>query len=317
MKKVLVTGASGTIGLQVLRFLLSEGKYEITAFDLKSKNVYKKLKQFRKRINIVYGDINDGTIVDALVKDFDVVIHLAGILPPFANANEELVKVVDYVGTMNVCNAIKNYNPDCFLLYSSSTSVYGKQEKSDAITVTDDKNVMEEDYYSKYKLLSEDYIVNNVKNYSIFRVANVLGDPKNDALIYNGFNDKMEFIMPEDAGYAFVNAIDNEKKINKKIFNLSGGEKYIDWYSNFILQVLKNYGLSIKYLSSILFVEKNYYGGIYSDSGKLENILNFRSKNISVYYSYLQKYKVRRFIARILALPIVYFLQKKNDKLKK
>ena len=73
MKKVLVTGAGGTVGLQVIRFLLSEGKYEITALELKNKNVYKRLKPFRKRINIVFGDVNDDTIVDALVKDHDIV----------------------------------------------------------------------------------------------------------------------------------------------------------------------------------------------------------------------------------------------------
>ena len=51
MKKVLVTGAGGTIGLQAIRFLLSEGKYEVTALELKDKHVYKRLKRFRKRIN--------------------------------------------------------------------------------------------------------------------------------------------------------------------------------------------------------------------------------------------------------------------------
>ena len=51
MKKILVTGAAGTVGLQVIRFLLSEGKYEITARDLKNKHNYKRLKHFKKRIN--------------------------------------------------------------------------------------------------------------------------------------------------------------------------------------------------------------------------------------------------------------------------
>ena len=69
MKKVLVTGAGGTIGLQVIRFLLSEGKYEITALELKSFNVYKRLKPFRKRINIVYGDVNG----DGEVNVFDLL----------------------------------------------------------------------------------------------------------------------------------------------------------------------------------------------------------------------------------------------------
>ncbi|MDE5888738.1 MAG: NAD-dependent epimerase/dehydratase family protein, partial [Bacilli bacterium] len=99
MKKVLVTGAAGTVGLQVIRFLLSEGKYEITALELKNKHVSKRLRPFRKRINIVYGDVNDSAIVDALIKDHDVVIHLAGVLPPLANIREDLCKEVDFKGT--------------------------------------------------------------------------------------------------------------------------------------------------------------------------------------------------------------------------
>ena len=41
MKKILVTGAAGTVGINVLKFLLSEGKYEITALDLKNKKTEK------------------------------------------------------------------------------------------------------------------------------------------------------------------------------------------------------------------------------------------------------------------------------------
>jgi nucleoside-diphosphate-sugar epimerase len=110
MKKILVTGAAGTVGLQVIRFLLSEGKYEVTALELRSVNSYKRLKAFRKRINIVYGDVNDNAIVDALVKDHDVVIHLAGVLPPLANVNEDICNEVDFNGTKTVVNSIKRYN---------------------------------------------------------------------------------------------------------------------------------------------------------------------------------------------------------------
>lgn len=39
MKKVLVTGAAGIIGSVVVKYLLSEGKYEITLLDLKTKEV--------------------------------------------------------------------------------------------------------------------------------------------------------------------------------------------------------------------------------------------------------------------------------------
>ena len=92
MKKVLVTGAAGSIGVQVIKYLLAEGKYEITALDLRNKNVIKRLKQFRKRINILYGDVNDSVLIDALVKDQDIVIHLASALPPLSNMKKGLAR---------------------------------------------------------------------------------------------------------------------------------------------------------------------------------------------------------------------------------
>ena len=67
MKKVLVTGAAGSIGLYTLKYLLSEGKYEITALDLNNKKVIKRLKKYKKRVNVVYGDVNDKVLITAFV----------------------------------------------------------------------------------------------------------------------------------------------------------------------------------------------------------------------------------------------------------
>ena len=73
MKKVLVIGAAGTIGVHTVKYLLSEGKYEITILDLKNKTSYEKLKRFRKRVNILYGDVTDRILIEALVKDHDIL----------------------------------------------------------------------------------------------------------------------------------------------------------------------------------------------------------------------------------------------------
>lgn len=318
MKKILVTGAAGTVGLQVIRFLLSEGKYEITALELRNVNVYKRLKPFRKRINIVYGDVNDNAIVDALVKDHDVVIHLAGVLPPLANVNEDLCNEIDYNGTKTIVDSIKRYNPECFLLYASSTSVYGVQEDYKNIDKKTKFEVDEYDYYSKYKIECEKYIKANIKNFSILRLAYILGDPGPESLIYNVPLDcHMEVISAEDAGYAFVCAIDYKKKLNKKIFNVSGGEKFRVTYREYIEKIFKTYGLSLRFISSWLFAEKNYCGGYYKDGDELENILHFRSKNLSVYYNNtLLKYKskITRIIPRLLAVPFIVFGTRKKHK---
>lgn len=315
MKKILVTGAAGTIGLQVIRFLLSEGKYEITVLELRTKNVYKRLKHFRKRINIVYGDVNDDAIVDALIKDHDVVIHLAGVLPPLANVRDDLCEEIDYNGTKTIVDSIKNYNPDCYFLYASSTSVYGKQRDYKNITLKTEKNIDEYDYYSKCKLKCEEYIKDNLKNYSIFRLAYVLGDPLKEGIIYNVPLDcNMEVLSSEDIGYAFSCAIDYLKKLNKKTFNVSGGEKFRTTYKDYLIQIFSSYGLSLKFLSSWLLAEKNYSGGFYSDGNSLEEILHFRSKNLDVYYNTLFKYryKLSRFLPRLFAKPFIWKYSKSD-----
>ena len=73
MKKVLVVGAAGAVGIHTVKYLLSEGKYEITILDLKNKKSFNRLKRFRKRVNILYGDVTDRILIEALVKDHDYI----------------------------------------------------------------------------------------------------------------------------------------------------------------------------------------------------------------------------------------------------
>ena len=109
-----------------------------------------------------------------------------------------------------------------------------------------------------------------------------------------------------------------KKQVNKKIFNVSGGEKFRTTYKEYVQKVFKTYGLSLKFIASWLMAEKNYCGGYYSDGDELENILHFRSKNLSVYYNNtLAKYKnkISRAIPRLFALPFIYFgTRVKKDK---
>ena len=79
--------------------------------------------------------------------------------------------------------------------------------------------------------------------------------------------------------------------------------------------MFKTYGLSLKFLASWLMAEKNYCGGYYKDGDELEEILHFRSKNLSVYYNNTllrYKSKINRAIPRLLAVPFIFFGTRKN-----
>ena len=152
VKKVLVTGAAGAIGLNVIKYLLSEGKYEITALDLRNKNSQKRLKRYRRRINLIYGDMNDSVLMDALVKDQDYIIHLAGLMPPIADIKHNVSEMIDYKGTENMIKAMNMFNPDAYLIFASSTTIYGKVEKTSSKTKP---KLTSLDYYSNAKLKIE------------------------------------------------------------------------------------------------------------------------------------------------------------------
>ena len=310
MKKVLVTGAAGSIGKQVIKFLLSEGKYEITALDLKNKNSYSALKKYNRRINIVYGDITDPILIDALVKEHDYIIHLACIKPSISVLKERISYEIDFKGSENIIRAITFYNPKCFLIFSSTTNVYGRTEN--AIS-TNDKVSNNVNYYTKSKIDVEKLIKDKLSNYVIYRIPPVLTNIGKEEFLYNiPLNNTVEFITANDAAYALVKTIDQKKDVNKKIYNLGGGETCISSFKEILIDILKIRGLSFKYIWSLIFLEKDFYGHTFKDTEKIENILHYQSESIASYLMQLRRNSKRRILNIFLAKPVIYFINKRG-----
>ena len=309
MKKVLVTGAAGSIGINVLKYLVQR-EYDVTAFDIKNYKNSHKLAPYKKQVKIVYGDVNDRLLLEALIRDTDVVIHLAGIIAPFANLKGDLCRIVDFEGTCNVVNAINSFNPKCYLVYSSSTSLY---EDKKLVSASSPIDFPSEDFYSKYKYESEKTIQKALKNYTIFRLPIVMCNPSDDKPIYNvAINSKVELVSNIDVGYALAETISHQTSLNKKIYNLTGGKENYTIFKDYVLKILEIYGITWQYLLTLLLMEKNYRCHKYSDGDKLDEILKFRSESLEEYYVRLAEYGHKRIISKILAKPFIYLLKNKK-----
>lgn len=285
MKKVLVTGAAGTIGMQVIKYLLSEGKYEIAALDLKNNHSKERLKKYRKRINIIYGDACDRVLIEALVKDFDVVIHLAGVMPPLADYKKGLCEEIDYKSTFNIVRAINYYNSNCYLIYPSTTLVYKNKKEASVDTKI---KLNSYDYYAQTKKKCEDLIQKKLKNYTIYRIPMVLS-LMNESIVLNGKKDDLvDWICKEDVAYILVKSIDTQEKINKEIFNL-GSPKPI-YYYELLHNLLKNNGWSWKYLWHRGFLSKITYP-VCTDKEKISKYIEYEPRTIDEYYASLRKNK--------------------------
>lgn len=112
----LITGGSGFLGINLVRFLYQKGNV-ITSLDIED-FTYADMKD---KIRIIKGDIRDKKIVEEAVKEIDIVIHAAAALPLY---KEEDIYSTDVDGTRIMLEASFNAEVKRFI-HISSTAVYG------------------------------------------------------------------------------------------------------------------------------------------------------------------------------------------------
>ena len=114
--KFLVTGGSGFLGINIVRYLVNKG-HEVASLDVADFD-YPDMKD---KIKIINGDIRDKQIVHLAAMDIDVVIHTAAALPLY---KPEDIFSTDIQGTRNLLEASKENKVGRFI-HISSTAVYG------------------------------------------------------------------------------------------------------------------------------------------------------------------------------------------------
>ncbi len=315
-KRILLTGASGSVGRETLQKLLMNAQYHVTVFDVETKNSKKIFSKLASRVNIYFGDISKKEDVEKAVKNQDFIIHLAAIIPPFADENPELTHKVNVIGTQNIVEAMEKYSPNAFLLYSSSVSVYGDRLLNPEIKVNDHLQPSLGDYYGETKLECERIIQNSAINWSIFRLSAIMGNHKISKLMFHmPLKTQMEICTTKDAGNAFALAIEHQHKLNKKIFNLGGGDNCVVAYDEFLSKMFQLYGLGKLNFPETAFAEKNYHCGIYSDGNDLQEIFHFRNDDLNSFYQNQERKisGIQKAITRLLSPLIKRYLLSKSE----
>ena len=314
-KNILLTGASGTVGFEALKQLLALDLYNITVFDQENKNSREKLLPFQNRINLFFGDIANGKELD-IIKDIDVAIHLAAVIPPVADDFHELAKRVNLIGTQNLVRQLEKQSPNAFMMYSSSISVYGDRILKPDIKIGDILQPSEGDYYATTKIAAEDFIQKSKLDYTIFRLAAIMGNHKISKLMFHQpLNTSLEIATPRDTARAFVNGIEKQNLLSKRIFNLGGGETCRASYQDFLERSFTIFGLGKLDFPKKVFADKNFHCGYYADGEDLESIVHFRKDTLEDYFQ-MEAKKVsfgRKFVTSLFKMPIKWFLQKKSE----
>jgi NAD dependent epimerase/dehydratase len=128
-KRVLVTGADGFIGSHVVEALVREGA------DVRALVFYNAFNSWgwlhdvaadvREKFDVVAGDIRDPHFVGDIVRDRDIVLHLAALIAiPFSYHSPSAYVETNVTGTLNVLQAARDAGV-ARIVCTSTSEVYG------------------------------------------------------------------------------------------------------------------------------------------------------------------------------------------------
>lgn len=175
--KVVITGGLGYIGTELCKIYSGESRYnKITVLD--SRFVSERVKQLRDwGISFVQGSLFDDDILEDILKDADVVIHLAGITDVAytkTESNSEKDQEITRVGIDGTRNVLKFLPPNCKIVFPSTHVVY-EGFNSTMLDIDEKVSPCPVLTYSKGKVQSEIDIQESGNPYVILRLASVYG----------------------------------------------------------------------------------------------------------------------------------------------
>ncbi|HSV87781.1 MAG TPA: SDR family oxidoreductase [Bacteroidales bacterium] len=175
--KILITGGAGYIGNELAFELLKDPLVEkIIVYDNLSRKNYSLFLDNRfdtAKVKFVLGDLLDTRSLRQVLKDIDVVYHLAAkVSTPLASEHSHLFEQVNHWGTAELVYAVEESAVSRFI-YLSTTSVYGASENMISIDTPPDPRT----FYGSSKLRGESHVERlfGKINSWILRCGNVYG----------------------------------------------------------------------------------------------------------------------------------------------
>lgn len=126
-QRILITGADGFIGSHLAEMLVTQGADVTALVQYNSFNSWGWLNMSpcARQLRIESGDIRDPHFCNALVRDVDVIFHLAALIPiPYSYRAPESFVETNAKGTLHLCQAARAGGVKRFV-HISTSEVYG------------------------------------------------------------------------------------------------------------------------------------------------------------------------------------------------
>lgn len=245
-KKVLVTGACGFVGKDMIDLLLKEG-YEVRGTDLSSAPM-DHIKE--TGIEFMPADLTKPEALPAVVKDVDMIFNIASAFNYYTPW--EVMEKINVQGVKNLCDAVVEHNPDIKIFVHWSTGeVYGYNMFGKTAELSPDGELLEECSktpgeapYAKSKWLQEQevwrYYNEKKLPVTVLRLGTVYGEGLFFARLINIFADlvalgifpkNLNFRWPlvyvKDVANAALFLAERREKAIGKAFNVVDDQNYL------------------------------------------------------------------------------------------
>lgn len=238
---VLVTGGSGAIGRFVVEELLARG-HEVVVLDLQEPPLD------HDDLAYVSGSVTDESVVEPLVGDADVAIHLAALVVPACEADPRRALEVNAESTAVVLDAAAR--GDTRAICASSKAVYGpitgKYGHPEYEPLGEDAPRNPQSIYGVTKLVCEEYCRFYAREHGVeaaaVRFASTYGPGKGEKhgglavvsqlidaaaageeFVVEGGDQRDDFVYYPDIGRALADAVETDE-LTYDAYNVGTGE---------------------------------------------------------------------------------------------
>lgn len=297
-KKVLVTGSEGFIGSHLTERLVELGA-EVTALvQYNSFNNWGWIDTFDKSIkdsiHVVTGDIREYDGMKRIIKEQEVVFHLAALIAiPYSYLSPMAYVRTNVEGTTNVLEACREYEIEK-IVHTSTSETYGTAR----YVPIDEKHPLQgQSPYSASKIGADKIVESFYKSFNMpiatIRPFNTYG-PRQSARaviptiisqIVSGKNEirlgsltpTRDFNYVKDTAEAFIKIAESDKTIGETI---NVGSNYEISIGDLVKNIINIIGKDVKIIcdEERIRPEKSEVNRLWADNSKIKNITEWEPK---------------------------------------
>ena len=297
-KRVLLTGASGSMGFSAFQELLRRRDSCDIVLLIRPSSVNKRMfaeYAGQPGLTIVWGDLINPDDVFKAVDGCDFVLHPAAMIAPAADHHPEQAWRCNVEGTRNLIAAVKrqpNQGANVRFVNVCSVAAYGDRlPPHHWIRVGDPLNPSVGDQYAVTKIIAEQAVIESGlkywasmrQTYILIAKAWTLMDP---IMFHQPPQTCIETVNELDAGYGLVQAIDAPDEFYGRVYNMGGGPSSRVMFTEYMERLFPVFGLGDyrKVMARNWFAIRNFHCGFFADSEVLNKYLGHWRYSLEDHY---------------------------------